>query len=183
MTRTPVRTGELQGLLDALAGQRAHVLRSLEGLGEAELRRGVLPSGWSCLGLVNHLARDVERFWFRAVLGGEGEAAIAAGDAWTVDPERPAADVLDGYRRDTARADEVLARLDPDAEPAWWPDGLFGAWRLDSARQVVLHVITETACHAGHLDAVRELLDGRQDLVLTSGGGGRGGAEGEPRCG
>lgn len=34
-------------------------------------------------------------------------------------------------------------------------------WRLPDLRAVVLHVITETACHAGHLDAARELLDGR----------------------
>jgi hypothetical protein len=34
-------------------------------------------------------------------------------------------------------------------------------------RRTILHVLTETACHAGHLDAVRELLDGRQRLVLT----------------
>ena len=43
----------------------------------------------------------------------------------------------------------------PDAE---------GEWRLHDVRDVLLHVITETACHAGHLDAVRELIDGQQGL-------------------
>jgi CO dehydrogenase/acetyl-CoA synthase alpha subunit len=37
-----------------------------------------------------------------------------------------------------------------------------------AAREITLHVITETACHAGHLDAVRELIDGRQWLVVTA---------------
>lgn len=53
-----------------------------------------------------------------------------------------------------------------DAAPAWWPE-FFANSRLDSVREVVLHVITETACHAGHLDAVRELIDGKQWLDLT----------------
>ena len=37
---------------------------------------------------------------------------------------------------------------------------------MDNLREVVLHVITETATHAGHLDAVRELIDGRTWMVL-----------------
>jgi len=49
----------------------------------------------------------------------------------------------------------------------WWPEELFGTWRMNSLRKVMLHVITETACHAGQLDAVRELIDGRQWLILT----------------
>ena len=58
-----------------------------------------------------------------------------------------------------------MAGLALDAGPAWWPD-IFGDWRLDDLEQVLLHVVTETACHAGHLDAARELLDGRRWLVL-----------------
>ncbi|MFD0511365.1 DUF664 domain-containing protein [Streptomyces aureus] len=53
---------------------------------------------------------------------------------------------------------------------AWWPHHLFGPPHLHSHRDVLLHVITETACHAGHLDAARELIDGRRWLVLTEGG-------------
>jgi hypothetical protein len=52
-----------------------------------------------------------------------------------------------------------------DAVPAWWPD-FFGTWRLDSIREIVLHVVAETATHAGHLDAARELIDGKLHLVL-----------------
>jgi hypothetical protein len=44
---------------------------------------------------------------------------------------------------------------------------VFGGWRLDDVREIVLHVIAETSCHAGHLDAVRELIDSRQWIVLT----------------
>jgi hypothetical protein len=44
--------------------------------------------------------------------------------------------------------------------------GVHGDWRIDTLRDLMLHVIAETACHAGHLDAVRELIDGRAWLVL-----------------
>ncbi|MEV0430029.1 DinB family protein [Micromonospora sp. NPDC050495] len=165
---TPIETDLLVTHLD---GQRRHVLGILEGLDEAALRRPVLPSGWSCLGLVRHLTEDVERFWFRCVMGGE-PAAIAAlsqgAEAWQVDPDVPAAVVLDRYRREIDRANAVIAATPLDAAPAWWPPDHFGDHRLASAREVILHVITETACHAGHLDAVRELIDGRTWLVIPT---------------
>jgi hypothetical protein len=41
-----------------------------------------------------------------------------------------------------------------------------GGWKVPNVRFIVLHMIEETACHAGHLDAVRELIDGRQWIVL-----------------
>ena len=55
-------TKESQALLSSLAAQRNHVLGILEGLSEEDLRRPILPSHWTCAGLVHHLAIDVERF-------------------------------------------------------------------------------------------------------------------------
>ncbi|MYR44125.1 DinB family protein [Streptomyces sp. SID5910] len=163
-------TPEVRALLTALDGQRRHVLGALEGLDEEALRRPVLPSGWSCLGLVRHLALDVERFWFGAVVAGD-ERVIAAldetEDAWRVEADMAASDVLDRYRREVRLADAVVGATPADAPLAWWPHHLFGAPHLHSLRDVLLHVITETACHAGHLDAARELIDGRRWLVLT----------------
>ena len=154
-----------------LNAQRNHVLGALEDLEEDDLRRPVLPSGWTCLGLVQHLALDVERLWFSCVIAGD-EKAIAGldedpQDAWAVALETPAAAVTDGYREWIERADAVVAGTALDAPPSWWPEALFGSWRLHSLREVLLHVLTETATHAGHLDAARELIDGRQWLVLT----------------
>lgn len=88
-------------------------------------------------------------------------------NAWDIGPDASAESVLDLYRRDIGRANSVIDSTPLDAPPAWWPADLFGDWRLHSLREVILHVISETACHAGHLDAARELLDGRQWLVLT----------------
>ncbi len=157
-------------LLARLEAQRAHVLGILDGLDEAALRRPVLPTGWSCLGLLNHLALDDERFWFRGVVAGEQEVVddVAAGgwDAWHVDAGTTVAEVFDRYREESRAADEILATVDLSAAPAWWPTELFGGWRYDTVGDVVLHVLTETAVHAGHLDAARELIDGRTWLVL-----------------
>ncbi|MFJ4783503.1 DUF664 domain-containing protein [Streptomyces sp. NPDC088794] len=161
---------EVRTLLRVLDGQRRHVLGTLDGLDEEALRRPVLPSGWHCLGMVQHLALDVERFWFRAVVAGDETTihALTSGDeAWKVDPETRAAAVLDSYRQEAELADAVITATAADAALAWWPHDLFGEPHLHTLRDVLLHVITETACHAGHLDAARELIDGRRWLVLT----------------
>ncbi|WP_369043130.1 DinB family protein [Streptomyces sp. Midd1] len=161
---------EVTSLLKVLDGQRRHVLGILDGLDDDALRRPVLPSGWNCLGLVQHLALDVERFWFRGVVAGDEEIVrdLPTGhEAWNVGPETTAAVVLDGYRQETAAADAVITASPADAALAWWPHDLFGEPHVHTLRDVLLHVITETACHAGHLDAARELIDGRRWLVLT----------------
>ena len=161
-------SSEGKALLESLADQRRHVLGILEGLSEADLRRPVLPSGWTCLGLVHHLALDIERFWFRAVMAGEptetGEDAV---DAWQVGSDVPAETVLNLYCREIELADAIISATDLETAPAWWPKDLFGSFRLNDLREIMLHVIAETACHAGHLDVVRELIDGRRWMVLT----------------
>ncbi len=156
-------------LLLTLTSQREHVLGILEGLDEEALRRPVLPSRWTCVGLVHHLALDVERFWFRGTVAGE-QAVIDAvnessDDGWHVGPDQSALEVFDLYRREIDRANEILATTPLDAAPTWWPE-FFGDYRLGSVREIILHVLVETACHAGHLDAVRELIDGRRWMVL-----------------
>lgn len=114
---------EVTSLLRMLDGQRRHVLGILDGLDDDALRRPVLPSGWNCLGLVQHLALDVERFWFRGVVAGYEEIIrdLPTGDeAWNVGPETTAAAVLDGYRQETAAADAVITASPPTPS---WPGG------------------------------------------------------------
>lgn len=160
---------EVELLLDHLAAQRRHVLGILEGLDDEAMRRPVLPSGWSPVGLVQHLALDDERFWFQAVVGGDPDAIAsvtgAPDDAWQVSDDVPVAAVLERYRAEAARTDEIVRGTSLETAPAWWPD-FFGGFRLHTVREVLLHVLTETATHAGHLDAARELIDGRTWLVL-----------------
>jgi hypothetical protein len=161
---------EKQMLLSYLNEQRNHVLGILEGLSEEDLRRPVLPSGWTSVGLVQHLAIDVERFWFCAVIAGEPtviDEMAEGGDAWLeVAPDVPVQDIFDLYRQEIDRANTIITATPLNRAPVWWPD-FFGTFRLHDLRDVILHVIVETACHAGHADVVRELIDGRTWMVLT----------------
>ena len=163
----PAMIKENEVFVASLSAQRDHVLGILEGLPEEALRRPVLPSGWTCLGLVRHLAIDVERFWFRSIMAGqqveprESDAAV-----WQVAPDEPAESVFGLYRREIELADAIIAVTPLDTAPARWPDE-WASWRFGDLRETMPHVITETACHAGHLDAARELIDGRTWLILT----------------
>jgi hypothetical protein len=158
-----VSTPETTVLPSMLRAQRAHVLGTLTGLPDEALRRPVRPSGWTRLGLVCHLALDVERFWFApSYPSSPGSRWTACGnEGWQVAADEPAGAVLDLYRGEYALADEVIAGPPLDAGPAWGPDDLFEDLRRRELCRTVLHVVTETAAHAGHLDAVHELIDGR----------------------
>ena len=160
---------DMKAMLQCLDNQRAHVVGTLDGLPEEGLHCAVLPSDWSSVGLVQHLALDVERFWFRVVVAGEiavEDDGDSSESAWVVSPDTRAADVFDLYRKEIELANDIVANTALDAEPRYWPE-FFGDWRLPDLRAILLHVIAETACHAGHLDAARELIDGHTWLTLT----------------
>lgn len=161
-------------LLGALDAQRRHVLTAIDGLTDAQLRSAPLPSGWSPIGLVRHVTLGGERYWFHTVIGGEpldywpaDDAAIDGGRPadWRVGPDEATDAVVQEYRSAIARSDAILAELALDAAPLRrepdWPDD-----RFPDLAAVLVHVILDTATHAGHLDAARELIDGRQHLVL-----------------
>lgn len=172
---TDVHAGaERDLLLGRLAGQRRHVLAAVDGLSDEQLRRSVLPSGWNAVGLVRHLTLGLERYWFGTVMGGApldywpaGQGPDDGAADWRVGDEESPAEVLEEYRRATEASDAVIAGLDLSAPPAlpeaWWPDA---GLSFPDLRSVVVHVLVDTATHAGHLDAVRELIDGHQHLVL-----------------
>jgi uncharacterized damage-inducible protein DinB len=157
----------------ALREARRHVVGILDGLSDAQMHQPVSPSGWTCVGMVNHLALDVEQFWFRAVMAGDDDvwASLRAEDrsAWDVGVDVSPTTVMARYAEAARQADEVLAGTPLTAPPARWPEEIFGSWRLDDLREITMHVIRETSCHAGHLDAAREVLDGRQWMVLDTG--------------
>ena len=156
-------------LVEYLGDQRCHVLGAIDGLDESDLRRAMLPTGWSFLGLINHLAVDVERFWFGAVFA--AEPAVIAGfeagpsKAWEVPGDREAAQVIAAYQDECDRADRIIAATPLQGRPQWWWPGQ-GSPHIQDLRQGILHVIVEIATHAGHLDAARELLDRRTWLVI-----------------
>jgi hypothetical protein len=157
-------TEVLMGFLDA---EREHVLGILEGLSEEQLRRPVLPSGWNCLSMVKHLALDDEHYWFSCVVAGESFDSVAGDNAWELAPGETVADIFALYRAEIARSNAIIAATPLDARPRQL-DPRWGEWgqRFEDLKFVMLHVLKETACHAGHLDAAAELIDGRQWIVL-----------------
>src|SRR6266702_4635044 len=119
---------ETSALLSSLNNQRTHVFGILDGLTEDALRRPVLPSGWTCLGMVQHLTISDERFWFRGIVAGEpvdlttSEEAYAT--AWRVPPDVPTDAVFGAYRQEIELANAVIAATPLHAAPARWPDEL-----------------------------------------------------------
>ena len=170
----PAPTAEREALTFFLAAQRSSVLAIVDGLAEDQMSRTVVPSGWAPAGMIEHLG-DAERVWFQYVVAGEPNddndhepADVERADPTVSNgfrPRRSVAEALSYYRAQTVRSDEILAATPLDARPKARPVVDIGiADDVMTVRDVVLHVIEETARHAGHLDVARELIDGRTGL-------------------
>ena len=169
MTGNQIGDTQDQALLDFLAAQRAAVLAIVDGLDEDAWHRSVVPSGWTPAGLVEHLG-GAEWHWFQGVVtGAKPEPPPGDADLPPYDPtaaftsDEPSAEILAFYREQCARSDAVLAVTPLSAAPRG-KHGVPGQDEPADVRWVVLHMIEETARHAGHLDIARELLDGRTGL-------------------
>jgi uncharacterized damage-inducible protein DinB len=155
--RVPFLGDEKESLHVSLDRHRDVVLWKLEGLNDEQLRRPMTPTGTNLLGLVKHLAA-VEYGWFCETFGRETEALPFDPDEPDADmraePDESAADIVAFYGRARVAADRVIDELDVDAiGTAWFGDSV-------SMRWVLIHMIEETARHAGHMDILRELIDG-----------------------
>jgi hypothetical protein len=145
--------GELDTALAFLRFARHCVLKKTEGLNEEQLRRALVPSGTSLLGLVQHLA-DGERYWFGYHVAGHPETDITF--SMDLSSESDAAGVLADYRAASAESDAILTAIGDLETPVTRPIDD----KLLSVRWVMAHMTSETARHAGHADILREQLDG-----------------------
>jgi hypothetical protein len=155
--RVPVTGGEKESLQVALDRHRDVMLWKLEGLDDEQLRRPMTPSGTNLLGLVKHLAA-VEYGWFCETFGREIEPLPFDEDDPDADLrvalEETTADVLAFYGRARAAADRAIAEVPlEETGTAWFGEAV-------SMRWVMIHMVEETARHAGHADILRELIDG-----------------------
>jgi hypothetical protein len=155
--RVPLIGDEKTSLYISLDRHRDVVLWKLEGLDDEQVRRPITPSGTSLLGLVKHLA-GVEYEWFCQTFGRpadplreletDPEADMRAGANETT------ADIIAFYTRARAAADRAIDELAlDDIGTAWFGEQV-------SLRHVLIGMIEETARHAGHMDILRELIDG-----------------------
>src|SRR4051812_43860720 len=145
-----------------LAAQRASVLAIVDGLDAQALATSVLPSGWTPLGLIEHLGH-AERHWFQEVATGQAEPLTFVGDEPPLRTAQSRDAVFAFYRQQCARSDAFLATTSLSASPKGRHGDEFDE-EITDVRRIVLHMIEETARHAGHLDIVRELIDGRTGL-------------------
>ena len=149
--------GERETLHASLQRHRDLMLWKLEGLDDTALRRPMVPSGTTLLGLVKHLGA-VEYHWFCVTFGRETEPLPFDDDDENADLRvedgEATADIVAFYHRAWAAADEVIAEVDLESTTtAWFGDEV-------SMRWVLIHMVEETARHTGHADIVRELIDG-----------------------
>ncbi len=163
VSRPPLTSDERTQLTGWLDLQRSFVRMKCEGLDEADAHRKMLPTSplMTMAGLVAHL-RWNEYAWFQLSMAGVPDTGQTP---WTEDghpdaemfvDDRPLAELLDEYDAECARSNEAIADLPLDAlEQGPTSDG--GAASL---RYVLCHMIEETARHVGHLDIIRELIDG-----------------------
>ncbi len=140
---------------------REAVVRKLRGVSEADARRRLVASATTLGGIVKHL-RWVEVNWFQRVLAGRPESDLPP-PPWTdedpdadfrLEPDESVEGVIAEYEQVCARSREVAASRSLD------DTGRHRRLGAVSLRWIYLHMIEETARHAGHADILRELIDG-----------------------
>jgi uncharacterized damage-inducible protein DinB len=141
---------EMELYLRWLGFLRGAVLRKVEGLDEDAARW--TPEGRliPLLGVVNHLTRVEWRWIDGAMLGQDVERSE---EEFRPGPELTVADAVRAYRERAVATDEAVRRIGDLTTPC-------SEGESTDLRWVLLHLINETARHAGHADATRELLDG-----------------------
>jgi uncharacterized damage-inducible protein DinB len=141
-------------LLHYLNKMRNAVVRTSDGLTEAQQRTPGVPSGTNLLGIVQHLT-DAEVHWFQRVFLGEHHHVDFSMD---VPADVTRAEVVAAYREACARSDAIV-RACPDLSTLAKIVNP-GENEQDSLRVIVAHMIEETARHAGQADILREQIDG-----------------------
>jgi uncharacterized protein DUF664 len=178
-TTTENLTAERADLLDTLHKHRELFRVTVHGMDEAQARTRSTASELTLGGLIKHVTA-VEKQWAAFIV--DGPAPTPDVDWATIDWSNPPPEVAayaDGFRmleHETltalladydavaAATDALVATVDLDAgqplpQAPWFPPG--ASW---SARRVLLHIVAETAQHAGHADIIRETIDGQKSM-------------------
>lgn len=156
-------------LVRYLARARDALLWKLDGLSEYDVRRPMTPTGTNLLGLVKHLA-GVELGYFGETFGRPFPESLP----WLDEDGEPSADmwaapgesreyIVGLYRRAAEHAAATIEALPLDAvgRVPWWP----AEHAEVTLHRVLVHMVDETARHAGQADIIRELVDGSVGLT------------------
>jgi Protein of unknown function (DUF664) len=169
MTAAQTLTGERADLVQTLDRHRGFLRFTVRGLTNEQATRRPTVSELTLAGLVKHVAHT-EQTW--AAFAQRGTEAFAMDNwnveawlaEWRLQPGETLASVLTEYEEIARRTDELAATLDLDVayplpEAPWFEPG--AVW---SVRRTLLHIIAETAQHAGHADILREAIDGQKTM-------------------
>ena len=164
---------ERDQLLSFLRQQRDGVRYAAFGLTDEKAAAAPTPSSLSVGALVKHVAH-VERGWIDIVLQRDARANdyAAYAESFCFDPTDSLAAALQALDEVAAETETVIREISDLGQPVpipqgvpWFPQDV-AAW---SVRWVLLHLIEETARHAGHADVVREAVDGATSVSLMAG--------------
>jgi uncharacterized damage-inducible protein DinB len=168
MTDTTTLSRERADLIESLDRHRYFLRFTVRGLSDEQARQRTTASQLTLAALIKHVAAT-EATWVRFIQGGAeamgGNDPEAWAREWRVEPGETLEHLLAEYEAVAAATDALVASLpDLDADhplpqAPWFAPG--AAW---SARRVLLHIIAETAQHAGHADILRESLDGQKTM-------------------
>ena len=154
---TDLNTPELETLVRYLDTYRDIIAFKAEGVERSAGIKPMVPSGTSLLGIVKHLAY-VERWWFQSVVGQlDVEYPWSDDDPdadWRIDEGESVRDIIDLYRQECEKSRAIISELQSPDSTVPHGDGEI------SVRRVLIHMVEETARHAGHADILRELIDG-----------------------
>jgi uncharacterized damage-inducible protein DinB len=163
-------TGELSreraDLLESLRRHRGFLRFTVQNLTDEQARQTPTASQLSLGGLIKHVA-STEHGWMAFAVGGAAAHAAEATDwvtGFRMTDEETLAGLLERYDQVAKHTDDLVTTLDLDVAHAlpvapWFEPG--ATW---SVRRVLLHIIAETAQHAGHADIIRETLDGQKTM-------------------
>ena len=165
----PPVANEREALLAYLAQQRDALRIASYGLTDEQAVAAPSVSALSVAGLIKHMATG-ERGWMQTVLQQPSGSEDEYYQGFVLGPDETLASVLADYEATAAYTEQVIAGFDdlgapvPVPDAPWFPDDV-EAW---SVRWVLLHLIEETARHAGHADIVRETIDGASFYPLMA---------------
>ena len=155
-----------------LAKQRGFLRQTVQGLSDEQAALTPTPSQLCLGGIVKHVSQ-VEQRWAAFILNGPTEmgggmdagAMEAHAASFRMLPGETLSGLLAAYDEVAIRTEKVIQELDsldvsqPLPAAPWFEPG--ARW---SARQVLLHILAETAQHCGHADIIREAIDGTKTM-------------------
>lgn len=163
-------TNERDDLLESLTTHRGFLLHTVQGLTDDQARQRTTVSELTLGGLVKHVSK-IEKGWVDFILDGPASMAMTENsyaehtDGFVLREDETLAGVIADYEKIAQRTDALVRTLPdlgashPLPEAPWFAPGA-----TRSARRVFVHIVAETAQHAGHADILREAIDGQKTM-------------------